>query len=128
MKHLYMFILIYSNICVFVDSLSCALRHVESAPRLASKYVSAPALFKGRKFDLRYYVIVLSLVPLRMYRHQMFVIRVANYPYTTTDLEQFQKHFTVMNFIDDSSCPEEDSVRCAYFYSYLFFAFMYMLL
>jgi hypothetical protein len=29
------------------DNLSCALRHVESAPRLASKYVSAPALFKG---------------------------------------------------------------------------------
>eukprot|EP00596_Hydrurales_sp_CCMP1899_P003589 CAMPEP_0119053678 /NCGR_PEP_ID=MMETSP1177-20130426/74576_1 /TAXON_ID=2985 /ORGANISM="Ochromonas sp, Strain CCMP1899" /LENGTH=801 /DNA_ID=CAMNT_0007033687 /DNA_START=197 /DNA_END=2600 /DNA_ORIENTATION=+ len=90
------------------DNLSCALRHVESAPRLASKYISAPALFRGRKFDLRYYVIVLSLIPLRIYRHQMFVIRVANHLYTTSDLEQFQKHFTVMNFIDNSSCPIDD--------------------
>jgi hypothetical protein len=38
---------INENIYTFTDSLSCALRHVESAPRLASKYVSAPALFKG---------------------------------------------------------------------------------
>ena len=93
------------------DSLSCALRHLESSPRLACKYVTPPALFKGRKFDLRFYVIVLSLQPLRIFRHEMFVIRAANTQYSASDLEEYQKHFTVMNFLDDSSNSEDDSVR-----------------
>ena len=93
------------------DSLTCALRHLDSAPRLACKYVSSPSLWKGRKYDLRFYVIVLSLEPLVLYRHEMFVIRVANYIYAKNDFEQYQKHFTVMNFVNDSSCPEDDSVR-----------------
>jgi Tubulin-tyrosine ligase family len=93
------------------DSLSCALRHLESSPRLACKYVTPPALFKGRKFDLRFYVIVLSLQPLRIFRHEMFVIRAANTQYSASDLEEYQKHFTVMNFLDDNSNSEDDSVR-----------------
>lgn len=93
------------------DSLSCALRHVESSPRLACKYVTRPALYKGRKFDLRFYVIVLSLQPLRIFRHEMFVIRAANTQYSASDLEEYQKHFTVMNFLDDNSNSEDDSVR-----------------
>ena len=92
-------------------SLSCALRHLETAPRLACKYVSHPSLFKGRKYDLRFYVIVLSLDPFVAYRHVMFVIRAANVQYSSNDLEQYQKHFTVMNFIDDNSNSEDDSVR-----------------
>jgi Tubulin-tyrosine ligase family len=93
------------------DSLSCALRHLETAPRLACKYVTHPSLFKGRKYDLRFYVIVLSLDPFVAYRHVMFVIRAANVQYSSNDLEQYQKHFTVMNFIDDNSNSEDDSVR-----------------
>lgn len=93
------------------DSLPCLLRHLESAPRLASKYVSNPMLYKNRKFDLRYYVIVLSLKPLRIFRHKMFVVRVANEVYSHGDLELYQKHFTVMNFLDDNSNSEDDSVR-----------------
>ena len=92
-------------------SLSCALRHLETAPRLACKYVSHPSLFKGRKYDLRFYVIVLSLDPFVAYRHVMFVIRAANVQYSSNDLEQYQKHFTVMNFIDNNSNSEDDSVR-----------------
>jgi Tubulin-tyrosine ligase family len=93
------------------DSLSCALRHLESSPRLACKYVTPPALFKGRKFDLRFYVIVLSLQPLRIFRHEMFVIRAANTQYSASDLEEYQKHFTVMNFLDDNSTSGDDPVR-----------------
>jgi Tubulin-tyrosine ligase family len=92
-------------------SLSCALRHLETAPRLACKYVTHPSLFKGRKYDLRFYVIVLSLDPFVAYRHVMFVIRAANVQYSSNDLEQYQKHFTVMNFIDNNSNSEDDSVR-----------------
>lgn len=93
------------------DSLSCALRHLESSPRLACKYVTHPSLFKGRKYDLRFYIIVISLDPFVAYRHVMFVIRAANVQYSSKDLEQYQKHFTVMNFIDDNSNSENDSVR-----------------
>lgn len=86
------------------SNLSCALRHQEAAPRLACQYLSKPALYGGRKFDLRYYVTVLSLEPLRLYRHRTFSVRVANMPYADNgkdDLEVFQKHFTVMNFLDE---------------------------
>lgn len=93
------------------DSLPCALRHLESSPRLACKYVTHPSLFKGRKYDLRFYVIVISLDPFVAYRHVMFVIRAANVQYSSNDLEQYQKHFTVMNFIDNNSNSEDDSVR-----------------
>lgn len=84
------------------SSLSCALRHLESCPRIASKYVTSPACYIGRKFDLRYYIVVLSLEPLRLYRHPLFNVRLANLPYSTEDLETYQKHFTVMSLLDDA--------------------------
>ena len=93
------------------SNLSCALRHLESSPRLACKYISNPSLFKTRKYDLRFYVIIQSLDPLIIFRHKMFVVRAANHPYSSSDLEQYQKHFTVMNFVDDTSNSAEDSVR-----------------
>lgn len=83
------------------SSLSCALRHLDSAPRLACRYVQSPALFEGRKFDLRYYVIVQSLEPLVLHRHPMFMVRRANTEYSLDDLENYQKQFTVMSLLDD---------------------------
>ena len=82
-------------------SLSCALRHLESSARIASKYVRSPLLHCGRKFDLRYYVCVHSLEPLVLYRHSLFNVRCANSEYTLDDLEMYQRHFTVMNLLDD---------------------------
>lgn len=51
---------------------------------------------------MRYYVVVLSLEPLRLYRHPLFNVRLANLPYSTEDLETYQKHFTVMSLLDDA--------------------------
>jgi hypothetical protein len=81
-------------------NLSCALRHLESAPRLACRYIHNPATYKGRKFDMRFYVLVYSLEPLVLRRHKMFVLRIANEQYTDSDFEHYQKHFTVMNYLD----------------------------
>ena len=67
-----------------------SFRHLESSPRLAAKYLTHPATLAGRKFDLRYYVIVTSLQPLIVHRHQMFSIRLANHVYSCDDLEQVQ--------------------------------------
>ena len=81
-------------------SLSCALRHLESAPRIAAAYIK-PCLFAGRKFDLRFYVTVHSLEPLQLYRYDSFSVRLANEPYDGQDLESYQSNFTVMSFLDD---------------------------
>ena len=77
--------------------LPCALRHLESSPRLAAKYLIHPATLQGRKFDLRYYVIVSSLQPLVVHRHEMFSIRLANHVYSCDDLEQVQIQRLVAN-------------------------------
>ena len=86
-------------------SLPCALRHLDCCPRLACKYQTDCCLHRGRKFDLRYYVLCLSLEPLVLQRHALFSLRVANRPYAAagTDLESFQAHFTVMNALGAGS-------------------------
>ena len=81
------------------SSIGCAIRHLESSPRLASRYVTNPVLYGDKKFDLRYFVAVKSLQPLVMARHTQYVVRVANDPFAKEDFESYQKHFTVMNFI-----------------------------
>lgn len=49
-------------------ALSCRRRHRPTAPKsLAQINVKRPALFEGRKFHLRLFVIVASLEPLRVY-------------------------------------------------------------
>lgn len=83
------------------SNLSCALRHHETSARLACKYIRNPALLSGKKFDLRYFVLVHSLEPLVLYRHEFFVVRWANLEYSSSGFEEYQKHFTVMNFLDD---------------------------
>ena len=84
-------------------NISCALRHQDASPRIACKYISQPLLLQGRKFDLRFYVLIESLNPLRIKRYNMFVVRQANLAYDTNsdDLEMYQKHFTLMSLLDD---------------------------
>lgn len=68
---------------------------VETGPKLVSRYISRPALYHGGKFDLRYIVLVPSLVPLDVYVYKMFWIRVANQPYSLDHFDEYEKHFTV---------------------------------
>ena len=84
-------------------NISCALRHQDASPRIACKYVSRPLLLQGKKFDLRFYVLIESINPLRIKRYNLFVVRQANVAYDTCsdDLEMYQKHFTLMSLLDN---------------------------
>jgi tubulin--tyrosine ligase-like protein 12 len=47
---------------------------------------------------LRYIVLLKSVAPLEVYVYNMFWIRLANVSYSLSDFEEYEKHFTVMNY------------------------------
>ena len=49
--------------------------------RVACKYVINPTLLMKKKFDVRFYLLVTSLSPLVISRHEAFVIRLSNEEY-----------------------------------------------
>jgi len=83
---------------VVTNCLACIIRSIETGPKIASEYLSRPALYKGRKFDLRYIVMVRSLQPLEIYIYRMFWVRAANKPFSLDHFDDYEKHFTVMNY------------------------------
>lgn len=53
-------------------NLSAIIRLMETGPKVCQKYIEHPALFQGRKFDLRYIVLVRSLNPLEIFLADIF--------------------------------------------------------
>eukprot|EP00850_Spirogloea_muscicola_P021034 SM000234S07894 [mRNA] locus=s234:175280:179850:+ [translate_table: standard] len=86
---------------IVVDSLPAIVRMLETGPKIAQKYIEASALYSGRKFDLRYLVLLRSLDPLELFVSDVFWARLANNPYNVDKhmLNDFQTHFTVMNYV-----------------------------
>lgn len=58
---------------------------------IVSRYIR-PYLIDNRKFDLRLYVVVTSVEPLRVYWHEQGLVRFATEPYTT-DHDQLSNRF-----------------------------------
>uniref|UniRef100_A0A0E0K9L6 Tubulin--tyrosine ligase-like protein 12 SET-like domain-containing protein n=1 Tax=Oryza punctata TaxID=4537 RepID=A0A0E0K9L6_ORYPU len=81
--------------------LSAIIRLMETGPKICQKYIESPALFQGRKFDLRYIVFVRSICPLEIFLSDVFWVRLANNQYTLekTSFFEYETHFTVMNYI-----------------------------
>uniref|UniRef100_A0A0E0NQI2 Tubulin--tyrosine ligase-like protein 12 SET-like domain-containing protein n=1 Tax=Oryza rufipogon TaxID=4529 RepID=A0A0E0NQI2_ORYRU len=81
--------------------LSAIIRLMETGPKICQKYIECPALFQGRKFDLRYIVFVRSICPLEIFLSDVFWVRLANNQYTLekTSFFEYETHFTVMNYI-----------------------------
>ncbi|CAI5537688.1 unnamed protein product, partial [Closterium sp. Naga37s-1] len=76
------------------------VRLAETGPKVCQKYISRPALFHGRKFDLRLLLLLKRLKPLEAYLSDVFWARIANKEYSQAEdsLSDFQTHFTVMNY------------------------------
>ncbi|KAH9562882.1 hypothetical protein CY35_05G094600 [Sphagnum magellanicum] len=81
-------------------SLPALLRLVETGPKICQKYIEKPALYQGRKFDLRYIVLLRSIQPLEIFLSDVFWARFSNNQYTTdkSSLSEYDTHFTVMNY------------------------------
>jgi len=89
------------------NNLDHILRLPFSGPKIVQKYVDKPVLFNrpdiGKvKFDVRYVVLLDSLNPLKLYCHRKFYLRFANKPFELQNLWDYEKHFTVMNYRNDS--------------------------
>lgn len=78
-------------------------------PKVVCKYIDRPMLFRREdisasvKFDLRFIVLLKSVRPLRLYIYRNFWIRFANKAFSVDELEDYEKHFTVMNYASSSN-------------------------
>lgn len=82
------------------DYLPALIRLAETGPKICQKYVEHPALFQGKKFDLRYIVLLRSLQPFEIFLSDVFWTRISNNKYTLekNSLTDYETHFTVMNY------------------------------
>lgn len=89
------------------------VRLVETGPKIAQKYIDRPITFKNRKIDLRYVVVLKSLLPLQLYLTTEFYIRFSNNEFTMAEntFHEYDTHFTVMNYGD----KEMTNLRCEEF-------------
>lgn len=73
---------------------------------MVQKYISNPLLYKGLKFDLRIYVLVACINPLRIYLYNEGLVRFSTEPYefpNAGNMENFFMHLT--NYAINKSNP-----------------------
>ncbi|GAB5593508.1 hypothetical protein Unana1_08408 [Umbelopsis nana] len=81
------------------ESLPQAIRQRDTAtPKIAQEYIDKPLLYHDRKFDLRYIVLLQQTQPMIACVYNMFWIRLANKKYDKHTVDDYEKHFTVMNY------------------------------
>lgn len=73
---------------------------VETGPKIAQKYINNTCLYKGKKFDMRFVVLLKSVLPLEVYVYDEFYTRHSNnsYEMTESSFADYETHFTVMNY------------------------------
>lgn len=87
-------------------NLNQIIRSHETGPKIACKYIENPVLYYRHeisnrvKFDIRYIVLLKSISPLEVYCYNVFWLRFANKAYSLDELDNYEKHFTVMNYKD----------------------------
>ena len=61
---------------------------------IVQRYISNPFLINGLKFDLRLYVLITSIDPIKVYLHDDGLVRFATQPFSTDDLDNKFIHLT----------------------------------
>ena len=69
--------------------------------KVAQLLVQRPVLARGRKFDLRLFVVVRSFCPFEAYVHNTFYARLANKPYECSELSDTEVSITNTAYDDD---------------------------
>lgn len=79
-----------------MSSLPDILRHTDRMPnRLVQKYIERPLLlFSGRKFDVRQWVLVKSVSPLKIFLFSECYLRLCNGMYDLGDLRDRERHIS----------------------------------
>lgn len=80
------------------ESPSEVKRHSSIEPRLTQRYLWNPLLVYGLKFDLRYIVLLKSIKPMELYMYKVFWPRFAPKRWALDDFDDYERHFTVMNY------------------------------
>uniref|UniRef100_A0A1B0C227 Uncharacterized protein n=1 Tax=Glossina palpalis gambiensis TaxID=67801 RepID=A0A1B0C227_9MUSC len=86
------------------NSLAQIVSFSETEPKIAQKYIERPVLFYRsdkqalNKFDLRYVILLKSVKQLEAYIHRNFYLRFANKTPSLDHLDDYETHFTVMNY------------------------------
>ena len=84
-------------------------------PLVVQRYIAKPHLINGTKYDLRIYVLMTSLCPLRIYLYEEGLVRFASNKYTadSAQLSDVYMHLTnySINENSDSYRPNEDSEK-----------------
>lgn len=87
------------------DNLDFLCRLPLSGPKIAQKYIDKPVLFERPdiglvKFDIRYVIVLKSVNPTKVFIYNNFFLRFANKPFDLSNLDDYEKHFTVMNYAE----------------------------
>ncbi|XP_066561366.1 tubulin--tyrosine ligase-like protein 12 isoform X3 [Amia ocellicauda] len=93
------------------NNLNYVIRQRESTPKVVCKYLEKPVLFERQevgpvKFDIRYIVLLRSVQPLQLYAYNVFWLRFSNRPFSLDHFDDYQKHFTVMNYTEGAQLKQ----------------------
>lgn len=80
---------------------ACMLAIEQRTPVVASRYILHPVLYCGRKFDLRFIVVVRSVRPLVLAVYNRWIVRCADEQYSASEFTNLRAHLTVMQYLDD---------------------------
>lgn len=90
------------------NNLNAVIRIQSSGARVACKYISSPLLFYRSdimnlvKFELRYFVVLTSVLPLKLFVYRAFQVDFANKPFDLTkNLYNQEMHLTDMRVFND---------------------------
>ncbi|PSN47034.1 Tubulin--tyrosine ligase-like protein 12 [Blattella germanica] len=89
------------------DNLHYIVRLPFTGPKIVQKYIEDPVLYNRPecglvKFDIRYVILLKSVKPLKAYAYRNFFLRFSNKPFELKDFDDYEKHFTVMNYNDSA--------------------------